>query len=302
MCYDIKASLAAQKSRAERSGDLSAAQEIEMLLRKNTTLPQSHLNGFTHPVLGLYTSEHPEQMSLGQWGLIPHWFEGSYPELKFNTLNARGESMFEKAAFSQAAEQYRGILLIDGFYEHQHRNSRIYPHFIYRQDKNPLAVACICQRRLLGDNHDTAEPRAHRPISASVALTFSIVTIKANALMSTIHNNPKIKEPRMPLILDHDMQAQWLEPITERSKAFEYVPSDASNALKLSEYFMSQSRGIELKAHTVAPLRKKRSTGLQHSNSKLKGKALHDDRATDAAAPYQYPELDQDWNLFSGLN
>jgi putative SOS response-associated peptidase YedK len=241
-------------------------------------------------------------MSLGQWGLIPHWFEGSYPELKFSTLNARGETMFEKAAFSQAAEQCRAILLIDGFYEHQHRNSRIYPHFIYRQDKNPLAVACICQRQSPGDSHNTAYAMAHKTNKTSVALTFSIVTIKANALMSTIHNNPKLKEPRMPLILDHDMQAQWLEPITERSKAFEYDPSDASNTLTLSEHFMSQSRGIELKAHTVAPLRKKRSTGLKHPNSKLEGKTLCDHGETDAAAPYHYPELDQDWDLFSGLN
>ena len=262
MCYDLKASLEAQKSRAQRSGNLNAAQEIEALLRKHTTLPQSHLNGFNHPVLGLYTNASPDAISLGRWGLIPHWFQGPPEDMKFNTLNARGESMLEKAAFATAAEQYRGILFIDGFYEHQHRTSGVYPHFIYRKDQKPMALACICAPL----QADTASP---------LTLSFSIVTIKANALMSEIHHNPKIKEARMPLILTQEMEAQWLEPTDD------FLTSG------LSVGFITQSQGIELRAHTVAPLRKK---------------SINLTADYDASAPFDYPESERGWDLFSGLN
>ncbi|HBB48252.1 MAG TPA: hypothetical protein DCZ44_01315 [Flavobacteriaceae bacterium] len=300
MCYDIKASLEAQKSRAERSGNLDAAGEIETLLRQHTKLPRGHINGFEHPILGLYTSDQPDNMSLGRWGLIPYWFRGKAQELKFNTLNARSESMFEKAAFAQAAEQHRGILLIDGFYEHQHRSTGIYPHFIYRKDQRPMALACICAP-IDFESHPldpTQDPRINRGIevapvdkltaapiqSSNYHFSFSIVTIAANALMSDIHNNPKIKQARMPLILTPEMEDQWLCPEPHQSGVFISEGTQGAALVGLSDNFVSRSQQISLEAHTVAPLRKKSST------------------EKDASAPYQYPELEQGWDLFSGFN
>ena len=43
--------------------------------------------------------------------------------------------------------------------------------------------------------------------------SFSVVTTKANALMSKIHNNPKLPEPRMPLILHEGKEDEWLQKI-----------------------------------------------------------------------------------------
>ena len=262
MCYDLKASLEAQKSRAQRSGNLNAIQDIETLLRKHTPLPKSHISGFSHPVLGLYTNECPDTISLGRWGLVPQWFQGPLEALKFNTLNARAESMFEKAAFAQASEQHRGLLFIDGFYEHQHRSWGVCPHFIYRKDQKPMALACICAPL----PSDGTTPQM---------LSFSIVTIKANALMSDIHNNPKIKEARMPLILSHEMEAQWL------------ALSDESLSSGLSEKFIEKSQDIALNAHSVAPLRKK---------------AINLPVDYDASEPFDYSKSENTWDLFSGLN
>jgi putative SOS response-associated peptidase YedK len=39
----------------------------------------------------------------------------------------------------------------------------------------------------------------------------SIVTTRGNDKMATIHNNPKLEEPRMPLILDDNSARRWLE-------------------------------------------------------------------------------------------
>ena len=280
MCYDIKASLEAQKSRAQRSGNLDAAQEIEALLSRHTTLPQSHINGFNHPVLGIYTDELPGSISLGRWGLIPHWFPGPAQELKFNTLNARAESMFEKAAFAEAAERHRGILMIDGFYEHQHRSSGIYPHFIYRKDHKPMALACIFEP-MPNDKHN------------DIALSFSIVTIQANELMRGIHNNPRLKQARMPLILTPEMEEQWLLGEGQKSEVFISSGTRESKFQSLNEKFVRRSQEIVLDCHTVAPLRK---------NSIKTTKSTDLKQGQDASAPFNYPELSQNWDLFSGLN
>lgn len=302
MCYDIKASLEAQKSRAERSGNLNAVGEIEALLRKHAPITRGHINGFEHPILGLYTSEQPDEMSLGRWGLIPHWFQGAPQDLKFNTLNARGESMFEKAAFAQAAEQHRGILMVDGFYEHQHRSTGIYPHFIYRKDQKPMALACICEpltSRVLPLPGRTSDQGDSPDLDDRIRwFSFSIVTIKANDLMSEIHNNPKLKEARMPLILSPEMEGHWLEPKAEKSQAFMINRSRSEIQQSLSEQFTLQSQGIPLEAHTVAPLRKK--SGIQSAENPTRANAHV--ALSNASAPYEYPELSKGWDLFSGLS
>ncbi|WP_394747667.1 SOS response-associated peptidase family protein [Spongiimicrobium salis] len=41
--------------------------------------------------------------------------------------------------------------------------------------------------------------------------TFAIATTKANSLLEKIHNNPKMKEPRIPLILDEENEELWLK-------------------------------------------------------------------------------------------
>jgi len=295
MCYDIKASLEAQKYRAQRSGNLDAAQEIETLLRKHTKLPQSHLSGFDHPILGIYTHDNPYAISLGRWGLIPHWFQGRAEELKFNTLNARSEGMLEKAAYAEAAEHYRGILMIDGFYEHQHHSSGIYPYYIYRKDLKPIALACIYQPAYNDENKtsDSEQNRDKNAQQATAALSFSIVTIKANELMSSIHNNPKLKEARMPLILNAQMQEQWLLPELHKSEAFTQSVMGQHKPPTLNQEFILQSHEIQLDCHTVAPLRHKRKT-LQRNA------ALNAER--DASTRFDYPELSPGWDLFSGLN
>ncbi|MFT7188209.1 MAG: hypothetical protein ACI9AV_001470 [Sediminicola sp.] len=54
MCYDIKASLEAQLSRAKRSGDQKAMEEIQEELILLTDLPLNHASGFNHPNSYLY--------------------------------------------------------------------------------------------------------------------------------------------------------------------------------------------------------------------------------------------------------
>lgn len=85
--------------------------------------------------------------------------------------------------------------------------------------------------------------------------TFSIVTCKANALLAKIHNNPKLSEPRMPLILNENNADEWLMPISSKS--------DQEQIMKLI-----RASNEVLTAYTVRPLRGKLAIGNQAEVSK----------------------------------
>ena len=238
MCYDIKATYETQLKRARRKGDLAAVAEILEKLIPFTDLPLYHASGFSHPEMLIYTADSPEYPSVATWGLVPHWVKDEAQLKKFwnNTLNARGETIFEKPAFRESANNKRCIIYIDGFYEHHHFNKKIYPYFIHRKDEKPIALAGLWSEWI-------------NPETNGRMNTFSIVTTVGNSMMSKIHNNPKIKGPRMPLILPDELEDEWLKPI-----------KDDLDQQKIQNLIQSYPDG-ELKAHTVGKLRGKDYVG-----------------------------------------
>ena len=117
MCYDIKASLEAQLTRAQREQDYQAIEEIMEKLIPLTDLPIHHASGFSHPELLIYTDRSPNFPVVATWGLVPHWVKDDEQRKKLwnNTLNARGETIFEKPSFRNAAKHNRCIVYVDGF-------------------------------------------------------------------------------------------------------------------------------------------------------------------------------------------
>ncbi len=103
------------------------------------------------------------------------------------------------------------------------------------------------------------------PESGKLWRSFTIVTTVGNELLSQIHNNPKLKGPRMPLILDRENQKTWLED-------WEVNPEDRLEHLKNN--IMIE----DLKAHPVAPIRGKKALG----------------NVAEALVKYNYPELSED--------
>ena len=204
MCYDIKASLNAQLKRARHYGDQKAIREIEEKIVPLTDLPLFHTSGFMHPRLLVYTERSPRVPEVATWGLVPHWVKDIAGRKKIwnNTLNARGETVFEKPAFRDAARYHRCIIPVDGFYEHHHFKGGTYPFFIHHKDREPLSLAGVWNA---WTNPETGE----------TTNTFSIVTTEGNPMMAKIHNNPRIKGPRMPLILPGELEDKWLQPIED---------------------------------------------------------------------------------------
>ena len=238
MCYDVKATPKAQLKRAKDKGGLFAVEEIEETLLPLTDLPLHHSSGFSHPEMLIYTDVSPDYPTVATWGLIPHWVKDTTQQKKFwnNTLNARGESIFEKPSFRDAAKNKRCLIYIDGFYEHHHFNNKTYPFYIQHKDSSPIALAGLWSEWTNPENGGTI-------------CSFSIVTTKGNSLMAKIHNNPKIKEPRMPLILPDALTEEWLQPI-----------NDNLDQNKIQELILSYPEN-ELKAHTVGKLRGKEYAG-----------------------------------------
>lgn len=237
MCYHLKASLEAQLYRARERGDSQAIEEIEMKLLEFTDLPLHHASGFTHPEMFIYTDESPDFPEVATWGLIPSWVHDEEGAKKIwnNTLNGRGETIFEKPAFRESAKNNRCLIYIDGFYEYHHFNKNTYPFYIYRKDKAPMVLGGLYSdwRNDIG----------------GITKSFSIVTTKGNSMMSKIHNNPKLKGPRMPLILPEELADDWLMTISE----------DSENEVlkKLIKSFPEE----ELTAHTVRRLSGKEYIG-----------------------------------------
>ena len=236
MCYDVKAIHYAEHRRAKREGNDERAREIQKKLERMGVEMYHCVSGFSHPSLLIYGQDDPILPFVAQWGLIPHWTKSlEAAHLLWNkTINARGETIFEKPSFKDSAEDKRCLLYIDGFYEHHHRQGKSFPYFIQRHDKKPMPVAGLWSEWL--DKN-----------SGEIVKSFSMVTCEGNPMMAEIHNNPKLNGPRMPLIFENEDEAdQWLDKSSSK---------DSLRAL------IKPLKNEILNAHTVKPIRGKDAVG-----------------------------------------
>lgn len=187
----------------------------------NNDLPQYFfVSGFEHPVLPVVTSG---GITFSRWGLIPSWAKDgdSASDLKSKTLNAAGETIFEKPSFRKAAISQRCLLGINGFFEWRQFNKQKYPYFITSPNSEILSLGCLFdtwQNSATGEKHHT----------------FSIVTTPANPLMEKIHNTKK----RMPLIIPEEFEKDWISAGLTTSQVSELIKPYNENGLKA--YTISQ--------------------------------------------------------------
>ncbi|MCB0448001.1 MAG: SOS response-associated peptidase [Gelidibacter sp.] len=233
MCYDLKATQEAQLKRARVKGGSAAVEEILETLIEHTDLPLYHASGFSHPELLIYTDRSPDYPEVATWGLVPSWVQDEEQMKKSwnTTLNARGETIFEKSSFRSSAKNARCLIYVDGFYEHHHYNKDTYPFYIHKKDHEPMIFAGLYSEW-------------QNPESGGKMNTFSIVTTTGNPLLAKIHNNPKLEGPRMPLILPEALVDQWLIDYsddldkTTLQKLIQPYPADA-----LESYPVHKIRG-----------------------------------------------------------
>ncbi len=139
-----------------------------------------------------------------RWGLIPFWAKDA--EIGSRMINARAESLAEKAVFRKPLERRRCLVWADGFYEWQRvggdedaeeeagrrgRRAAKLPMYVRMKDGLPFAFAGLWET---WKNPEGAELR-----------TCVIITTGPNELMKPIHD-------RMPAILPREKLLGWLEP------------------------------------------------------------------------------------------
>ncbi|MBK7382631.1 MAG: SOS response-associated peptidase [Flavobacteriales bacterium] len=238
MCYGVKARTEMSLRIAKSRGNKEAAEKLAKLLDPFPEFDLHYGNGFTHPKLVVYTDAEPREPQLALWGLIPAWVKDDVQgkQLWNQTLNARGESIFEKPAFRNSAQKKRCIVFVEGFYEHHHFGKKTYPYFIHLKDRPQFALAGLWEE---WKDKESGESKH----------TFSIVTTEGNELMKRIHNNPKADGPRMPVILSEADEDRWLAPINNTS--------DEEAIKALIKPFPADA----MVAHSVRPLLGKGGTG-----------------------------------------
>jgi putative SOS response-associated peptidase YedK len=131
-------------------------------------------------------------VELARWGLIPAWADD--PSIGNRLINARGESLGQKAAFRDAYAKRRCLIPADGFYEWQRAGKRKQPHFIHLAQRRAFAFAGLWDRWKAPDQ--------------TWVISFTIVTCPASPLLAPLHD-------RMPVVVAPEDFERWLtrEPL-----------------------------------------------------------------------------------------
>jgi putative SOS response-associated peptidase YedK len=130
-----------------------------------------------------------KQLISVQWGLIPSWSDD--PKIGNKLINARAETITEKASFKNAFKKRRCLIVADGFYEWQKTGQRKTPVYIRLKSGKPFGFAGL---------YDTWTSPEGEQIT-----TCTIITTEANDVMKPIHS-------RMPVIIPKDSEDLWLSP------------------------------------------------------------------------------------------
>jgi putative SOS response-associated peptidase YedK len=185
--------------------------------------PSYYYHAHSLPLMPVVCSDDPASLRLFRWGLIPSWVEDENEanEIMMKTFNARSETIDTKPAFRESFISRRCLVPVRGFFEWQHIGGRKIPWYISLRDEDIISLAGIWDSWKM---------------KGGVSLnTFSVVTTRANDLMSEIHNTKK----RMPVILPAGAEKLWLKGELEKNSAAELMEPVASEMLE---------------AHTISPL------------------------------------------------
>jgi putative SOS response-associated peptidase YedK len=129
------------------------------------------------------------RMGTVRWGFVP-WFARS-PTEGARSINARAESVATRPAFRDAFRRHRCLVAADGFYEWRRAEGRRQPYFVRLRSGRPMALAGLWER--------------WRPAEGPPLTTGLVITCPSGGRLARIHD-------RMPVILDPDAAARWLDP------------------------------------------------------------------------------------------
>jgi putative SOS response-associated peptidase YedK len=149
-----------------------------------------------------------------RWGLVPTWAKTPATGLKM--INARVETVRERAAYRRAFERFRCLILADGFYEWQRLDApgpaRKQPFWIHRADGAPFAFAGLWSIW-------------HGPQEETLR-SCTIITTPANPAVAPLHD-------RMPAILAPGTESDWLDAATPPAELLDLLHGLPANETAL---------------------------------------------------------------------
>ncbi len=166
---------------------------------------------------------HPDgrRAHLHRWGLVPPWADDL--RLGARMINARSETVFDKASFKDPVRRQRCVLPVSGFYEWRKTPSGKDPLLFTDPEGAPLPLAGIWS--------------IWRGPDGEAVHTTAILTTQANQDLASVHH-------RMPVILDGQALDLWLDPDLRDRAVLETLLHPAPN-LRL------RSRGVSRHVNSV---------------------------------------------------
>lgn len=146
------------------------------------------------------------KLSTTNWGFLPSEVkndrQANAVRKMYVSLNAKCEKHKTSQLYKEAFLWNHCIIPSTGFFESRHYRPKgrtaeqRFPYYVAPSKSKYFLFAGIYQKTIFRETN-------------TCQFTFAIVTRKANALMSQIHNNPA-NPGRMPLILSSEMKESWL--------------------------------------------------------------------------------------------
>jgi putative SOS response-associated peptidase YedK len=196
---------------------VKSAEEIAQRFKLEEIDPRlkSTYNAAPTQLLPVITADSPEGLSWFYWGLIPAWSKNKAVSQKL--INARAETVDQKASFKRALQARRCLVPADGFYEWKVLGKKTkVPYRIHLAGNELFAFASLWEE--------------YEDDGGDVVHTFTIITTEANSKVASIHD-------RMPVILNKQDEKTWLNKNTDKDDLLALLkpyPAD-----KISSYTVS---------------------------------------------------------------
>ena len=116
------------------------------------------------------------EVALLRWGLVPSWAKDL--SVGSRMINARAETLVERAAFREALRRRRCLVAADGFYEWRDKQ----PHHFHFKDGKPFAFAGLWERWTGSDG---------APVE-----TCTIISAPAQGVMTQYHHRMAVSLPK----------------------------------------------------------------------------------------------------------
>ena len=138
------------------------------------------------------------ELVVARWGLVPSWAKDE--TIGSRLANARAETVADKPAFRRAFRERRCLVVCDGWYEWMPTSGagarpRKQPYVMTVQGRPHAAFAGL---------YEWWRPPGADPEQPAL-LTANLLTTDAVGAAAQVHD-------RMPVVLDQDLWAAWLDP------------------------------------------------------------------------------------------